>query len=125
METTFFYLTMDRLVVFESLKTSEKLHLHGPLAFGQKVAVHKHNQPALYIVRGLADFLGGAVRQYKKSLDVSSGDTRTHLLVGELLTSLQRNEEAIYYYTRAEKLASTAEDRSAAKNGLENLRPGR
>ena len=63
METTFFYLTMDRLVVFESLKTSEKLHLHGPLAFGQKVAVHKHNQPALYIVRGLADFLGGAVRR--------------------------------------------------------------
>jgi tetratricopeptide (TPR) repeat protein len=66
--------------------------------------------------------LGGAVREYKKSLDLESGDVRTHLLIAELLSTLQRDEEAVYYFTKAESLASTEEDRSAAKEGLARLK---
>ncbi|MBI2387689.1 MAG: protein kinase [Elusimicrobia bacterium] len=65
--------------------------------------------------------LSGAVRQYKKSLELSSGDARAHLLVAELLAGLQRDEEAVYYYTKAESLATSAEDRLAAREGLSRL----
>lgn len=65
--------------------------------------------------------LSGAVRQYKKSLDLSSVDAHAHLLVAALLSDLQRDEEAVYYYTKAEALATSAEDRAAAREGLARL----
>lgn len=65
---------------------------------------------------------GGAVREYKRSLDLDSSDVRTHLLIAELLSSLQRGEEASYYYLKAGSLATSEDDRSAAKEGLARLK---
>lgn len=65
--------------------------------------------------------VSGAVKQYKKSLGMTSTDTRTQLLVAELLASLHKDEEAVYYFKQAEKSATNDADREAAHLGLARL----
>lgn len=59
-----------------------------------------------------------AVKKYQKSLDVSSSDAKAHLIVADLLGGLNRDDEAAYYYAKAERLANSDEEREAARQGL-------
>ena len=59
MEFQFLSLTADQLGRFARLKTERELASHGPLAFGQDVPLHDHQEPALYVVDGLAELADG------------------------------------------------------------------
>ena len=53
---TFFRLSPSQQTAFDRARTTRALQNHGPLAFGQEVPVHDHDEPAVYVVDGLAYF---------------------------------------------------------------------
>ena len=63
MNYQFFKLTDKQLKEFDELKTAGYTSKHGPLALGEKVAMHKHANAAMYLVKGVAEFYGTAVKK--------------------------------------------------------------
>ena len=59
----FLTLSADQVARFQLLKTSREAAFHGPLAFGQEVPVHTHELTAVYLVQGLAEFVGTNIRR--------------------------------------------------------------
>lgn len=59
MKLKFFSLSVAQLALFSKFKTERDLALHGPLMLDQEVPVHYHQESALYVVNGLADFTDG------------------------------------------------------------------
>lgn len=59
----FFAFSTEQATRFEGLKTTAELAAHGPLGFGQEVPAHCHANSALYVVNGVAEFIGKGVRR--------------------------------------------------------------
>ena len=63
MNYKFFKLSTKQTEAFASLKNSGYTSKHGPLAVGQKVLMHRHQEAAMYMVKGVAQFAGAVVKK--------------------------------------------------------------
>lgn len=60
MQLSFLRLSGPQLVAFLRLESHQEAAHHGPLEAGQEVPTHRHDQPALYLVNGRAQFRDGS-----------------------------------------------------------------
>lgn len=63
MNYQFFKLTGKQLEEFQNLKSEGYTSKHGPLGLNEKVAMHKHGNSAMYLVKGVAEFYGTMVKK--------------------------------------------------------------
>ena len=57
----FLRLTDKQIERFNALRSTEDMHTHGPLTVEQEVPLHGHQDVALYVVNGSAEFTDGEI----------------------------------------------------------------